>query len=735
MDLIFFFRALLKRKWILITVPLVAVVVALLFTLDYQRLYRSNAQLSTGFTINEQVKFTDDRFNLYEADVKFNNVIETLKSSKVIGFLSYRLMVHDLSPENIPFRTLEESDEKRELLNTVDLNEARQIFQARLDSMELLTSFNLEDKKLLELLKLYEYDYASLTDMLFVDRLKRTDYVDIRFFSENPQLSAYVVNTHCSEFLRYYNSLRSDRSVETINTLSSLVAQKRKELSEREEALRDFKSSERVLNVEAESASQVEQIAGYESALSEARQKVQGLTFSINDYNERINEMSFGKKGLLASNTNAEILSLREQINELNRQYINTGSNNEELLERISDLRSQLQLRLAETSSSRIVDEEGEQVTKATLVNKLRDLETERSIAQQNVFALQEKVDNLKYSMGTYASKEARVSALQREVTLASQEYLNAQEKYNTALNVNLSTGNEIRQTLEGQPAVEPEPSKRLITTALAGMTSLVLCVLTIVFLEYIDVSVKTPSNFKRQTGIGLIGLINRLNLKKANLKNIFLDKVRKNEEEDLFRDLIRKVRFEIENSKAKTILFTSSSPHLGKTTVIHALSHALSLGKKKVLVIDLNFTHNSLTKLLRAEPALGSHLNNSNELMDASKLSRHITQSYIPNVSALGCYGGNYSSSEVFSDTAFLGNLLSAVEDQYDFVFLEGAAMNLYTDAKELSKHVEGVVAVFAADAAIKQPDKETISFLKGLGDRFLGAVLNRVEPENVDQ
>ena len=735
MDLIFFFRALLKRKWLLITVPLIAAAVALLFTLDYQRLYRSNAQLSTGFTINEQIKFTDERFNLYEADVKFNNVIETLKSSKVIGFLSYRLMVHDLSKEEVPFRILEESDEKRELLSTIDLNVARETFQARLDSMELLTSFNVEDKKLLELLKLYEYDYTSLNDMMLVDRLNRTDYVKIEFFSESPQLSAYVVNTHCDEFLRYYNSIRSQRSVETINTLANLVAQKRKELNEREEALRTFKSSERVLNVEAESASQVGQIAEYETALSDARQRVQALTFSINDLNDRISEMSFGRQGLLASNNNAEILTLRDQINDLNRQYISTGSKDEELLERISDLRGQLQLRLAETSNSQVVDEEGEKVNRATLVNKKRDLETERNIAQQNVLTLEERVNNMKYSMGMYASKEARIAALERELALASQEYLSAQEKYNTALNVNLATGNSIRQTLEGQPAVEPEPSKRLITSALAGITSLVLCVLTIVFLEYVDVSVKTPSNFKKQAGVDLIGLINKLNLKKANFKNIFLDKVRKNEEEDLFRDLIRKMRFEIENSQAKTILFTSSASHVGKTTVIHALSHALSLGKKKVLVIDTNFTHNSLTKLLRAEPALGSHISSSSELMDAAALSRHISQSYIPNVSVLGCYGGNYSPSEVFPDTNFLRNLLAALDDHYDYVFLEGAAMNQYTDAKELSKHVEGVIAVFAADTTIKQPDKESLDFLKRLGNRFLGAVLNRVDAENIDQ
>ena len=735
MDLIFFFKALLKRKWILITVPLVAVMVAILLTLDYQKLYKSTAQLSTGFTINEQVKFTDERFNLYEADVKFNNVIETLKSSKVISFLSYDLMVHDLDHAEIPFRNPEDSDEKRALLNSINLETAKEVFQARLDSMELLTSFDPEEKKLLELLKLYKYDYSSLSEMLFVDRVKRTDYIDVHFFSENPHLSAYVVNVHCDEFLQYYNSLRSERSVEAINTMSRLVAQKREELNEKEEALRNFKSSERVLNVEAESASQIEQIAEYENLLSQAQQKVQALTLSINDLNERLNEMSFGKPGLLASNGNGEILFLREKINELNKQYINTGSKNEELLERISDLRSQLQLRVAETSNAGIVDEYGERVSKSTLNNKKRDLEIERTIAQQNVLALEEKVKGLKYSIGTYASKEARIAALDREVALASQEYLDAQEKYNTALNVNLSTGNNIRQTLEGQPAVEPEPSKRLITAALAGFTSLVFCVMVIVFLEYVDVSVKTPSNLKKQADVHIVGIINKMNLKKTSFRNIFIDKIQKNEQENIFRDLIRKIRFEIENSGKKTILFTSSAPRVGKTTLIHALSYALSLGKKKVLIIDTNFTHNSLTKLLRADPALGGFTNNSSELMNASTLSKRITQSYIPNISILGCYGGNYSPSEVFPNSDFLSDLLATVDNYYDYVFLEGAAMNQYTDAKELARHVEGVIAVFAADDSISQPDYESISFLKELDDRFLGAILNRVNTENVGQ
>ena len=41
---------------------------------------------------------------------------------------------------------------------------------------------------------MYGYDYKDLVSDLPVYRLQRTDYIQIEFLSENPELSAYVVN-------------------------------------------------------------------------------------------------------------------------------------------------------------------------------------------------------------------------------------------------------------------------------------------------------------------------------------------------------------------------------------------------------------------------------------------------------------------------------------------------------------------------------------------------------------
>src|SRR4051812_23173297 len=107
MDFSYFFKILLRRKWYILGLTFIAVLVAFVYLLFKKNLYESVAQYSTGFTA-ERVKLTDgsSAVDVYSADIKFNNVIETFKSPKVIGMLSYRLLLHDLDNSKEAFRQL-----------------------------------------------------------------------------------------------------------------------------------------------------------------------------------------------------------------------------------------------------------------------------------------------------------------------------------------------------------------------------------------------------------------------------------------------------------------------------------------------------------------------------------------------------------------------------------------------------------------------------------------------------
>src|SRR6202012_3597329 len=77
------------------------------------------------------------------------------------------------------------------------------------------------------------------------------------------------------------------------------------------------------------------------------------------------------------------------------------------------------------------------------------------------------------------------------------------------------------------------------------------------------------------------------------------------NNRQNVFRESIRKLRFEVENSGKRILLFAGTKKGEGKTTLIQMLAFRLSLNKKKVLIIDTNFSNNDLTVQRTADPVL----------------------------------------------------------------------------------------------------------------------------------
>ncbi len=120
----------------------------------------------------------------------------------------------------------------------INVEHAKILLQHKLDSMSILTSYKPDEKKMLEYLKLYKYDYNSIAQNLSVYRVERTDYIQINYASENPELSAFMVNTVFQEFVRYYKFIRTERSEVAIDTLQSLLEKYKNERDQKNEAVK-----------------------------------------------------------------------------------------------------------------------------------------------------------------------------------------------------------------------------------------------------------------------------------------------------------------------------------------------------------------------------------------------------------------------------------------------------------------------------------------------------------------
>ncbi|HXS38528.1 MAG TPA: AAA family ATPase, partial [Flavipsychrobacter sp.] len=423
---------------------------------------------------------------------------------------------------------------------------------------------------------------------------------------------------------------------------------------------------------------------------------------------------------------------MRKEMNDAYAAYLNSNSTDQAALSKYTLLKSEYQNKWTAANGGKSTD-----LNKNDLLDKKNDLEIDLQAADANIQSLQSKIRGLQGNVAVEASKGAEAGTLLKDADMATKEYAAVKEKYNDATDLSSSSVNNFRQVVFGQPAIEPLPSKRIIISGMAGVSAMVITVLIIILLTYLDSSVKTPAIFSKVVNLKLISMVNFMDLKNKKLSEIVTntdpnENYKDKQRDNIFRESIRKLRYEIENSGKKIFLFTSTKKGEGKTTIVQAISYSLSLSKKKILIIDTNFCNNDLTVQLNAMPVLQQilpHQMNGSLVKHVKSLASTISE----GVFAIGCEYGDYTPSEVLPSENLLHHLHKLTEE-YDYIILEGPPLNDFSDSKELAQYVDGVIAIFSATHIIKQLDKESINFFKGLNGKFCGSVLNMVKVENLN-
>lgn len=739
MELIYIFTILYRKRWILLLCTLLAVSTAFVLTMKQKKLYRSVAQISTGFTVSEDIKLSNETFNLPQIDVKFNNAIENITSSKVISLLGYDLLLHDLNSAT-PFRKPDEKDAKNSsIVQAVNMDALKKQLVNKRDSFLILNTGSPEEKKLEQVLEAYGYSVDDLKKDLNVLRFQRTDYINIAYRSENSELSAFVVNTLVTEFHRYFDSFRRERSFESIVTLDSLVKKRKLELDEKIALKTQYQSDSVVLSPELINSSNLQQINLMESSAADERGKIQSYTYQIQELEKQINNLAAttasdnnSVKNNIADND--EYMILRKRRSELYAEYLRTGSNDPVMRKQLDDLDQKMKEKRPVNNPPEKQETPVDNTLKETLIQKKIDAEGQLQTANSKLVYYTNRIKSLRAGMGSVASKGAILQQIDKEIEILNSEYTTAKDKLNLATTLNDPGTNNFKQTLIGQPAIDPEPSKRIVILILAGLSVFVITCLIFIFVDYIDHSIKTPAQFRRLSGLNILGIINKIPMRGQKLSDNFkqIETEESGDRKNSFRELLRKLRFEIENSKKRVFLFTSTEPQQGKTTLIQAVAFSISLGKKKVLILDTNFCNNDITVANEASPSLENFSGNGH-IANREQIADIISVTPVPNVDIIGCKGGDYTPLEILPKNHLL-NYLEDLLKIYDYIFMEGAPLNGYSDSKELVQYADGVIAIFAATSELKQADVESINYLKGLNGNFIGAVLNKVETRNIN-
>lgn len=735
----FLINALLRKKWVIIVCTLAGIGAGILFSLTKKKLYLSAAQYSTGFTMKQQVRLGDESASgVFEVDQRFKNVIETFKSPVVIAMLSYDLMLHDLDEKTTPFKTINEKEKLKPAYTEAMANVAKvkQLLLEKKADKDLLKAYNADEKQVYELIKLYGYDNETLLNTLAVDRVAGTDYLNILFRSENPEMSAYVVNTLGDEFIRFYSSLSQGRTTESAGKLDTLARKKKLEIDSMNNALQRYKASFGTPDVTDNAKGSMEIVKELSTQKFEAESELNKLRADLNSVNtqlENFKNISTNSANSGGGN-NSEYVSLLNKNRELAAEMSRKPGGFDADLE--AQMRAnQKKIQQLSVNKGSGTDDSDARKRKDDLQNQKIGLENKIRAQEQTIGSLNSQIATYKKSSTAGAGADIKVLEMQENIKMANKQYEMMLNKLQGAEDITLAPDINFKQTLLGQPAIRPESSNRKLTIGLSAFAALLISALSVIMLDFVDQSLRSPSIFNKVVKMKLLSVVNNTNLKSKTIADYFSSNISSEQRSVTNNQIVeamRILRYEIEASGKKVILFTSTKPKEGKSMLIEALANSFSLSKKRVLLIDSNFSNNTLTDKFNAKPLL-EQFSSNNEKDITVKLIDITSSTSIPNCDIIGCNEGNYSPAEILPKNNLLEHLAS-ITTRYDFVLMEGAALNEQADTKELVKYAEVIVPVFSARSAIKQADIESIKFLRTQQEKVIGAVLNNVEKENVN-
>lgn len=733
MDIRYFLSLIWRRKFLLLFVAALAAAATFLIVSSQPAKYKANAILSTGIVEFKGVSVERENpfIQQFQVENAFHNLIEGMQSRSTLKLLTQRLLEHDFSSDNpqAPFRVLTSGKE-------TPTQEALEGFSGKIplnqpDSQMNADELAEQNKLFNEVAKALEYDYESLRKHLSVKRIPDTDYLHIEFASENPALSYFAINSFCDEIIRLDRSEQTTEESSAVNFYAGLVKEKKKNLDELTKELSRYESNRNLVNLQEQTKSIVSQLRELELLREQFNKEIPSLRSNIETLNDHIQRTARGKANAYfnAVFLNKDVREIDQRITLLTDQYVGSGQKDETLRKQLDLLKSEkkdLTKRIAEQQTR---DNGTDSERNKDLWDKRIEKELDLNTAEASVKSLNKEIKQLKGKAQSLVSDNAYVGNLAQQIEIARKEYFDLVDKLHQAEQVSRKPDSRLRMLEPPLLPEKPEPSNRLILSAFAGASTGILTTIFLVLIAFFDTTPGTPSKLYGFTKLHLIGSIQRLKNKVTDFNSIFFGGGQ-DTGHDPFKEHLRKLRYVIETSGSNTFLITSLKPGEGKTFFALALAYSLSLNNRKVLLIDANFRHNELSLSSNIQP-------DDNPFSVSSRLSQTVAVTQYSNtkfadlptnIHILGNGGGDRSPMEALEGKDFV-KWLYDYSQRYDYIIIEGSALNDFADSRELALFAEKVIAVFSAQSSLGQADKEALQFLKSLGNKYLGSVLNKVE------
>ena len=583
--------------------------------------------------------------------------------------------------------------------------------------------------------EVYQRVLERFQGRLTVDPVSRSRLVNVRFDSNDAQLSARIVNTLAEDYIDQNLDSRWKATQKATDWLSQQLVGVKAKLEKSEEQLQDYAQRNGLVFLETDKGTS-ENVANERlQQLQEELTKTQAERYEKEAVYRLVQAGDYGS--LPGVVENKLIQDLSERLAELKRQFADLSTKFNPEYPRVKEIQSQI------NEIEATLKEERQRVADK-IVNEYLAAVRRESLVKQALDEQQKQVNLI-------AEKAVQYNILKREVDTNRQLYEGLLQRLKEAgVSASLKASN-IRIVDSAVPPAKPAKPKIPLNLAVATLLGLGLGISAAFLQERLDDTLKGADDVERLFGLpalALIPAVHHLNGNGPSVRRLLdhsnLLRSRQNGTAsnpcacwhridqggkrhaalvEAFRSLRASVLLSTADHPPGSLLITSTQPGEGKTTVATNLAISLAQLGQRVLLVDADLRFPSLEKLfcIRENLGLVSYLTGQEDWRTA------VCPSGSPGLDLLPCGPVPPNPAELLSSKS-MGAFLGFAKSEYAFVILDSSPLLTLADSRILASLVDGVLLVAKSGATPREQIRQSQSGIRSAGANLIGVVLNNV-------
>ena len=261
-----------------------------------------------------------------------------------------------------------------------------------------------------------------------------------------------------------------------------------------------------------------------------------------------------------------------------------------------------------------------------------------------------------------------------------------------------------------------PVRPRKLLSLGVGSLLGLLLGVAAVLFLDYLDNTVRTPEDIEQYFGLGVLGIIPKYRDKDASAVR------------EAFQSLRTSILFSSKNRERRVLLLTSAGPQEGKSSTVAAMARAFAAAGDRVVVIDCDLRRPTQHQHMRIprEPGL------TNFLLDGADgaYAPYMQATDIANLKVLTCGPIPPNPAELVGSMKFR-DLLADLKRTHDWVLVDSPPVSTLADSVVLASVADMVTIVIKHNQNDRDLIRRSLKRLRDVQVDVVGAVLNSVDLE----